>query len=116
MLLSMQAYYPERLAKLYILHMPGFFVSVWRMVSRCLERATLEKVRLIVKSHNGPKTLPQVEKWLSTHGKNATCLLRVIKLSLLPTCILNIIDVDSMFLYSMESVLKLLIRTIFCNP
>lgn len=43
----LQAYYPERLAKLYILHMPGFFVSVWRMVSRFLEKATLEKIVIV---------------------------------------------------------------------
>lgn len=43
-----QAYYPERLAKCYILHMPWFFVSVWRMVSRFLEKATLEKVSLSI--------------------------------------------------------------------
>ncbi|XP_038893280.1 CRAL-TRIO domain-containing protein YKL091C-like isoform X2 [Benincasa hispida] len=43
----LQAYYPERLAKCYILNMPRFFVSVWRMVSRFLEKATLEKVVIV---------------------------------------------------------------------
>lgn len=43
----LQAYYPERLAKLYILHMPWFFVSVWKLVSRFLEKATLEKVIIV---------------------------------------------------------------------
>ncbi|PKI61401.1 hypothetical protein CRG98_018209 [Punica granatum] len=43
----LQAYYPERLAKLYILSMPWFFVGVWRMVSRFLEKATLEKVVIV---------------------------------------------------------------------
>ncbi|KAJ9135708.1 hypothetical protein P3X46_032860 [Hevea brasiliensis] len=43
----LQAYYPERLAKLFILHMPWFFVSVWRMVSRFLEKATLEKIVIV---------------------------------------------------------------------
>ncbi|XP_042496485.1 sec14 cytosolic factor [Macadamia integrifolia] len=43
----LQAYYPERLAKLFILSMPWFFVSVWRMVSRFLEKATLEKVVIV---------------------------------------------------------------------
>ncbi|KAK7274152.1 hypothetical protein RIF29_15229 [Crotalaria pallida] len=43
----LQAYYPERLAKCYILHMPWFFVSVWRLVSRFLEKATLEKVVIV---------------------------------------------------------------------
>ncbi|XP_021293222.1 CRAL-TRIO domain-containing protein YKL091C [Herrania umbratica] len=43
----LQAYFPERLAKLYILHMPRFFVSVWRMVSRFIEKATLEKIVIV---------------------------------------------------------------------
>lgn len=43
----LQAYYPERLAKLYMLNMPWFFVSVWKMVSRFLEKATLEKVVIV---------------------------------------------------------------------
>ncbi|KAL6187547.1 hypothetical protein ACLB2K_038945 [Fragaria x ananassa] len=47
----LQAYYPERLGKLFILNMPGFFVSVWRMVSRFLEKATAEKV-VIVSNEN----------------------------------------------------------------
>ncbi|XP_065856954.1 sec14 cytosolic factor [Euphorbia lathyris] len=43
----LQAYYPERLAKFFILHMPRFFVSVWKLVSRFLEKATLEKVVIV---------------------------------------------------------------------
>ncbi|CAL5339004.1 unnamed protein product [Camellia sinensis] len=43
----LQAYYPERLAKCYLLNMPGFFVSVWRMVSYFLEKATLEKIVIV---------------------------------------------------------------------
>lgn len=43
----LQAYYPERLAKCYILHMPRFFVSVWRMVSRFLDKATLQKIVIV---------------------------------------------------------------------
>ncbi|KAI4313684.1 hypothetical protein L6164_026643 [Bauhinia variegata] len=43
----LQSYYPERLAKCYILNMPWFFVSVWKLVSRFLEKATLEKVRIV---------------------------------------------------------------------
>ncbi|KAL0409030.1 UNVERIFIED_CONTAM: hypothetical protein Sradi_1837400 [Sesamum radiatum] len=42
-----KAYYPERLAKCYLLHMPGFFVRVWRFVSRFLEKATLEKIVIV---------------------------------------------------------------------
>ncbi|CAK9323974.1 unnamed protein product [Citrullus colocynthis] len=44
---SLQAYYPERLAKCYIINMPRFFVSVWKMVSRFLEKATLEKIVIV---------------------------------------------------------------------
>ncbi|XP_057763495.1 sec14 cytosolic factor [Arachis stenosperma] len=43
----LQAYYPERLYKCYLLHMPWFFVSVWRLVSRFLEKATLEKIVIV---------------------------------------------------------------------
>ncbi|KAK3222195.1 hypothetical protein Dsin_009220 [Dipteronia sinensis] len=43
----LQAYYPERLAKCYILNMPLFFVSVWRLISRFLEKATLEKIVIV---------------------------------------------------------------------
>ncbi|OVA12177.1 CRAL-TRIO domain [Macleaya cordata] len=43
----LQAYYPERLAKLYMLCMPWFFVSVWKMVSCFLEKATLEKIIIV---------------------------------------------------------------------
>ncbi|XP_030551513.1 sec14 cytosolic factor isoform X2 [Rhodamnia argentea] len=43
----LQDYYPERLAKLFILNMPRFFVSVWRMISRFLEKATLEKIVIV---------------------------------------------------------------------
>ncbi|KAM7487788.1 hypothetical protein LguiB_025272 [Lonicera macranthoides] len=47
----LQAYYPERLRTLFILNMPWFFVSVWRMISRFLEKATLEKI-VIVSNEN----------------------------------------------------------------
>ncbi|MED6211473.1 hypothetical protein PIB30_073927 [Stylosanthes scabra] len=43
----LQDYYPERLAKCYILRMPWFFVSIWKVVSRFLDKATLEKVVLV---------------------------------------------------------------------
>ncbi|KAK4400110.1 hypothetical protein Sango_1117100 [Sesamum angolense] len=43
----LQAYYPERLAKCYLLHMPSFFVRVWRFVSCFLEKATLEKIVIV---------------------------------------------------------------------
>ncbi|KAG6399074.1 hypothetical protein SASPL_140548 [Salvia splendens] len=43
----LQDYYPERLSKCYLLNMPGFFVRVWRLVSRFLEKATLEKIVIV---------------------------------------------------------------------
>ncbi|KAL4362568.1 hypothetical protein GQ457_04G009980 [Hibiscus cannabinus] len=43
----LQAYFPERLAKCYILNMPRFFVSVWKMVSCFIEKATLEKIVIL---------------------------------------------------------------------
>lgn len=43
----LQSYYPERLAKCYILHMPGFFVTVWKFVCRFLEKATQEKIVIV---------------------------------------------------------------------
>ncbi|CAL0314905.1 unnamed protein product [Lupinus luteus] len=43
----LQTYYPDRLAKCYMLHMPWFFASVWRLVSRFLEKATLEKIVIV---------------------------------------------------------------------
>ncbi|KAF5750101.1 hypothetical protein HS088_TW03G00433 [Tripterygium wilfordii] len=63
----LQAYYPERLAKCFILHMPWFFVSVWRMVSRFLEKATLEKIVIVTNEEErrdfmkeiGEETLPE---------------------------------------------------------
>ncbi|CAK9177068.1 unnamed protein product, partial [Ilex paraguariensis] len=42
-----RAYYPERLAKCFILNMPRFSVSVWRIVCRFLEKATLEKIVIV---------------------------------------------------------------------
>uniref|UniRef100_A0A7N0TFF0 CRAL-TRIO domain-containing protein n=1 Tax=Kalanchoe fedtschenkoi TaxID=63787 RepID=A0A7N0TFF0_KALFE len=43
----LQSYYPERLAKCFLLNMPWFFVSVWRMISRFLEKTTLEKIKIV---------------------------------------------------------------------
>ncbi|KAK2989901.1 hypothetical protein RJ640_019484, partial [Escallonia rubra] len=40
----LQAYYPERLAKCYLLNMPRFFASLWRMSLRFLDKATQEKI------------------------------------------------------------------------
>ncbi|XP_071735764.1 CRAL-TRIO domain-containing protein YKL091C-like [Rutidosis leptorrhynchoides] len=43
----LQAYYPERLERLYVLNMPSFFVSVWKMISYFLEKATLDKIVIV---------------------------------------------------------------------
>ncbi|XAR63684.1 hypothetical protein NMG60_11023710 [Bertholletia excelsa] len=43
----LQSYYPERLAKCYLLNMPWFFVSVWKLVSQFLEQATLKKIMIV---------------------------------------------------------------------
>ncbi|XP_051148581.1 sec14 cytosolic factor-like isoform X2 [Andrographis paniculata] len=40
----LKAYYPERLAKLYMINMPGFFARAWGLISRILEKSSLEKV------------------------------------------------------------------------
>ncbi|KDP38124.1 hypothetical protein JCGZ_04767 [Jatropha curcas] len=45
----LQAYYPERLAKLFILHMPRFFITVWKMIARFIDKATQEKIVIICK-------------------------------------------------------------------
>ncbi|KAH0724162.1 hypothetical protein KY285_000025 [Solanum tuberosum] len=44
----LQAYYPERLATCYILHMPQFFVTVWRFICRFLDKATQRKMRIVM--------------------------------------------------------------------
>ncbi|OMO93944.1 hypothetical protein COLO4_16611 [Corchorus olitorius] len=43
----LQSYFPERLAKMYALHIPRFFVSVWKMVCRFLDKATQEKIVIV---------------------------------------------------------------------
>ncbi|OVA12176.1 CRAL-TRIO domain [Macleaya cordata] len=39
-----QAYYPERLAKLFLLNVPWFILSFWKIISPFLDKATLEKI------------------------------------------------------------------------
>ncbi|KAL7149556.1 hypothetical protein ABFS83_05G049100 [Erythranthe nasuta] len=64
----LQSYYPERLAKCYIVHMPGFFVRVWRLVSRFLDKATIEKVVIVTNEEEqrelvrdiGEEALPEI--------------------------------------------------------
>ncbi|XP_022146735.1 sec14 cytosolic factor-like [Momordica charantia] len=43
----LQNYYPERLGKCFILNMPWFFVSIWRMVSRFVDSATLKNILIV---------------------------------------------------------------------
>lgn len=43
----LQAYYPERLAKFFFLNMPRFFVSIWKMISYFIEKATLDKIVIV---------------------------------------------------------------------
>ncbi|KAL8161193.1 hypothetical protein V2J09_012682 [Rumex salicifolius] len=43
----LQAYYPERLKRCFILHMPRFFVSVWKLISRFLDKETLQKITIV---------------------------------------------------------------------
>ncbi|KAM3324711.1 SEC14 cytosolic factor [Capsicum chacoense] len=43
----LQGYYPERLAACYLLHMPQFFVTVWRFICRFIDKATREKIRIV---------------------------------------------------------------------
>ncbi|KAF7808598.1 CRAL-TRIO domain-containing protein [Senna tora] len=56
----LQAYYPERLAKCYLLYMPQFFVAVWRLVSRFLEKATLEKIVIVNNEEERRKFIKEV--------------------------------------------------------
>ncbi|XP_058728454.1 sec14 cytosolic factor-like [Vicia villosa] len=56
----LQSYYPERLAKFYILHMPWFFVSVWRLVSGFLDKATKEKIVIIRNESERKKFIDEV--------------------------------------------------------
>lgn len=43
----LQSYYPERLAKCYLLSMPWIFVGVWKLVCQFLEKTTLEKIVVV---------------------------------------------------------------------
>ncbi|XP_045831523.1 sec14 cytosolic factor [Trifolium pratense] len=56
----LQGYYPERLAKCYILHMPWFFVSVWRLVSTFLDKATQDKIVIISNEDEKKKFISDV--------------------------------------------------------
>ncbi|KAJ6340561.1 hypothetical protein OIU77_008345 [Salix suchowensis] len=46
----MQAYYPERIAKMYMLFMPRFFQSVWNIVCLYLDKGMREKTEIVEKN------------------------------------------------------------------
>ncbi|TMW92993.1 hypothetical protein EJD97_012313 [Solanum chilense] len=56
----LQAYYPERLAACYLLHMPQFFVTVWKFVCRFLDKATQEKVRIVTSEEQKQEFIREV--------------------------------------------------------
>ncbi|CAN6479817.1 unnamed protein product [Victoria cruziana] len=43
----LQDYYPERLARLYVMSMPRILISIWNMLSRFLDKATLDKIVMV---------------------------------------------------------------------
>ncbi|KAL5726667.1 hypothetical protein ACHQM5_009689 [Ranunculus cassubicifolius] len=44
-----QAYYPQRMEKMYIVGMPKFFVGIWRMLSYFLDKSNLDRVMIVQK-------------------------------------------------------------------
>ncbi|GJR94069.1 RNA-directed DNA polymerase, eukaryota [Tanacetum coccineum] len=58
----LQAYYPERLARLYILNMPRFFVSAWKMISYFIDKATLDKIVIVTNEEERRRFITEVGK------------------------------------------------------
>ncbi|KAH0724163.1 hypothetical protein KY284_000028 [Solanum tuberosum] len=56
----LQAYYPERLATCYLLHMPQFFVTIWRFVCRFLDKVTQQKVRIVMSEEQKQEFIREV--------------------------------------------------------
>ncbi|XP_049348631.1 CRAL-TRIO domain-containing protein YKL091C-like [Solanum verrucosum] len=56
----LQAYYPERLATCYLLHMPQFFVTIWRFVCRFLDKATQQKMRIVMSEEQKQEFIREV--------------------------------------------------------
>ncbi|XP_004228740.1 SEC14 cytosolic factor-like [Solanum lycopersicum] len=56
----LQAYYPERLATCYILHMPQFFVTVWRFICHFIDKATQQKMRIIMSEEQKQEFIREV--------------------------------------------------------
>lgn len=60
----LQDYYPNRLFKFYVLNMPGFFVSLWKIVCRFLDKSTLDKIVIV-------STEEEVRQFISEIGEEA---------------------------------------------
>ncbi|XP_076898967.1 sec14 cytosolic factor-like [Bidens hawaiensis] len=58
----LQDYFPGRLAKLYMVSMPWFFASVWKIISRVLEKSTSEKIVMISGEKGRKKLVEEVGK------------------------------------------------------
>nr|XP_043624905.1 CRAL-TRIO domain-containing protein YKL091C-like [Erigeron canadensis] len=43
----LQNYYPERLAKLYLINIPWFFKSVWKLITPFIEKELLNKIMMV---------------------------------------------------------------------
>jgi hypothetical protein len=43
----LQAYYPERLAKAFVVHVPTIFWGVWHMLSPFIDKVTREKILFV---------------------------------------------------------------------
>ncbi|KAI4373224.1 hypothetical protein MLD38_011374 [Melastoma candidum] len=56
----LQSYYPEHLDRCYIVHMPVFFISVWKFVSRFLDKATLEKIVILTTEEEHEDLVEQI--------------------------------------------------------
>eukprot|EP00250_Pteridium_aquilinum_P012918 c21028_g2_i1 orf=125-928(+) len=52
----LQNYYPERLGALYMVNVPKFFLSMWKMMARFLDKATTEKI-VFLEDHNMTEVL-----------------------------------------------------------
>ncbi|KAL8150749.1 hypothetical protein V2J09_020557 [Rumex salicifolius] len=56
----LQAYYPERLARCFILNVPTLFVRIWKAVSRFLDKATLQKVVFVSNEDEKRKFIEEI--------------------------------------------------------
>ncbi|XP_071705565.1 CRAL-TRIO domain-containing protein C589.09, mitochondrial-like [Rutidosis leptorrhynchoides] len=56
----LQTYYPQRLVKLYILNMPWFFKSVWKMISYAIEKDTVNKIMIVSSEKERQQVITEV--------------------------------------------------------